>query len=365
MGDLVVGRGSHAIVVGHPTRKDLVKKCYLEKDELSVSFVREVSALSTLGASEHFVCMMRFDAFAQEIYLFRCDHSVEERIHTLGLPAPQLRHLWRRQLMAAVRHLHEKCLIHRDIKPSNLLLSGEMLRLADFGSCTRWIPGRAYTLNVGTTVYASPEMFHQPFYDHGVDLWSVGMTLEYLRAGKLPFEFRRNHSIQERATMIAMWKSTALVDSEEAEAVHSLVKEVASDRMGHREISSKRDAQGMNWSTHSRLNASMRSIVHEWMSNVSFTVGDQVSDTLSLRRECDAAKRMLDFFIVHPRSSEDINPDTLLLHASACLNLSYLCLASVRVTPVQWECLTCGKCAGEDVDRRTRLLLCIQPELKF
>jgi renal tumor antigen len=39
------------------------------------------------------------------------------------------------QVLKSIDHMHRNGIYHRDIKPENILISGEIVKLADLGSC--------------------------------------------------------------------------------------------------------------------------------------------------------------------------------------------------------------------------------------
>jgi len=39
------------------------------------------------------------------------------------------------ELLKSIEYIHSKGIFHRDIKPENVLISGDSIKLADFGSC--------------------------------------------------------------------------------------------------------------------------------------------------------------------------------------------------------------------------------------
>lgn len=39
------------------------------------------------------------------------------------------------QLLKSIDYIHKKSIFHRDIKPENVLISGDVVKLADLGSC--------------------------------------------------------------------------------------------------------------------------------------------------------------------------------------------------------------------------------------
>ena len=91
-------------------------------------------------------------------------------------------------------------IVHRDIKPSNVFLheaSGETaVKVIDFGIAKLTdqseVPGAETTtlsgMFLGTPAYMAPErVFNQP-YDGRADVYSVGVMLYEMVAGRLPFE---------------------------------------------------------------------------------------------------------------------------------------------------------------------------------
>lgn len=49
------------------------------------------------------------------------------------------------QLLKAVAHMHSQGIFHRDIKPENILILGDELKVADFGSCRGIYTKQPYT----------------------------------------------------------------------------------------------------------------------------------------------------------------------------------------------------------------------------
>jgi len=53
--------------------------------------------------------------------------------------------------------MHKNGIFHRDIKPENILMRGDLVKLADFGSCKGFFSERPYTEYISTRWYRSPE----------------------------------------------------------------------------------------------------------------------------------------------------------------------------------------------------------------
>ncbi|MBX2820744.1 MAG: protein kinase [Rhodothermaceae bacterium] len=97
-----------------------------------------------------------------------------------------------KQLLQAFSHAHGVGVVHRDIKPSNIMISREgRVKVTDFGLAKLRREDGMTTVTqgiAGTARYMSPEQVLGKKIDHRSDIYSLGMTLYHMFAGKLPFE---------------------------------------------------------------------------------------------------------------------------------------------------------------------------------
>uniref|UniRef100_A0AAY4DK02 Serine/threonine-protein kinase ULK3 n=1 Tax=Denticeps clupeoides TaxID=299321 RepID=A0AAY4DK02_9TELE len=102
------------------------------------------------------------------------------------------------QIACALKFLHERNISHLDLKPQNILLSGNVLKLADFGFAQYMSPWDEQSVLRGSPLYMAPEMVCRRQYDARVDLWSVGVILYEALFGRAPFASRSYAELEEK-----------------------------------------------------------------------------------------------------------------------------------------------------------------------
>lgn len=101
-----------------------------------------------------------------------------------------------RQLCAGLAAAHDRGVLHRDLKPSNVMIDGDgRVRITDFGLAVRADESASDT--AGTPAYMSPEQFEGKPVTVQSDLYSLGLILFEIYAGKKTFD----------ASSVAEWRS--------------------------------------------------------------------------------------------------------------------------------------------------------------
>lgn len=118
--------------------------------------------------------------------------SLDQRLRRLGrLSAAEVLNLTQ-QCLGALQAAHGHGLVHRDVKPGNILLEAATGRalLVDFG-LVRAAGSAQLTVTgtvMGTVDYIAPEQARGQPVDNRADIYSLGVVLYQLLAGRLPFE---------------------------------------------------------------------------------------------------------------------------------------------------------------------------------
>lgn len=97
----------------------------------------------------------------------------------------------------AIAYSHRLGVVHRDLKPENILLDSKKnndIKIIDFGNSEVIDPGDKIMNTYGTAYYIAPEVLLSE-YDEKCDLWSIGVILYILLAGKPPFDGKNDREI--------------------------------------------------------------------------------------------------------------------------------------------------------------------------
>jgi len=104
------------------------------------------------------------------------------------------------QTAEGLAEIHDKNIVHRDLKPANILICSDhkgdlLVKIVDFGAvkmlpkaANNQVPDLTKALFVGSPLYASPENCKGDTLDERSDLYSLGLILYEMIAGRRAFE---------------------------------------------------------------------------------------------------------------------------------------------------------------------------------
>jgi serine/threonine protein kinase/tetratricopeptide (TPR) repeat protein len=172
------------------TRDPEAKKRFVQEAQTASSLehtnICAIYEIDEAPDGELFIAMSCYDGETLDKKIKQGPMSVEEAV-AVAL-----------QIAEGLGRAHEAGIIHRDIKPANIMVTprGEV-KILDFGLAK--LAGQEKITRAGTTLgtvaYISPEQAHGKEADQRADLWSLGVVLYEMLAGRRPFEGERSLAI--------------------------------------------------------------------------------------------------------------------------------------------------------------------------
>jgi len=178
--------------------KVLLPDLTAERD-LAIRFISEIRTLASFDHPNIALLHTAFQADNQLIMMmeFVEGYTLEQRAKQGPMTIAEVTG-YTGQALSALSYAHNRGVVHRDIKPANIMLTSHgVVKLMDFGiaksnvetNLTR--PGTT----IGSLYYMSPEQVRGDTVDGRSDLYSVGIMLYELLAGRRPFEADTTFSI--------------------------------------------------------------------------------------------------------------------------------------------------------------------------
>ena len=146
-------------------------------------FIRETSILQSLK-HPHIIDLLGYTNDKEMIVEHMHDTLVSLCTAEIGFEYAKRIYL---MIADGIQYMHSQGFIHCDIKPANILCTDCknpsicVVKIADFGLASRYIPGSPMTLYVQTRWYRAPEVIlGDAFYTPAIDVWSVGLIYALL-----------------------------------------------------------------------------------------------------------------------------------------------------------------------------------------
>jgi len=198
----VIGRGATGEVwrgvdrrTGAPVAVKVLRDVFADDPRVVERFLRERSMLSELE-SPNIVRLRDLVVEGDTVALVTdlvAGGDLRARLRRDGTLTPSLAVALTCQILEGLDVAHQHGVVHRDLKPENVLLEdgddAPVVRITDFGIATLAYSSTSTvtTSIVGSPEYLAPEVIELGAVTPAVDLYSAGVVLYELLAGRTPF----------------------------------------------------------------------------------------------------------------------------------------------------------------------------------
>lgn len=195
----IIGRGAFSVVkegIRKANNKKYAIKCIskklIDKKELAL-LEREIDIMKKLQ-HPNIIQLMEVIDTPETLYLvleFAPGGELFDAIVNKGQYSEEDAAHLVKQILEAIKYVHDHGIAHRDLKPENLLLGEstdgkDFVKIADFGLSKDFGEEQLQT-SCGTPDYVAPEVLLGEPYDMSVDIWSIGVITYVLLCGFPPF----------------------------------------------------------------------------------------------------------------------------------------------------------------------------------
>ena len=171
---------------------------------------RFISEIRMLASFDHPNIAQFYTAFQVDNQLVMMMEFVEgytlEQLATQG-PLPESDTInYMQQVLSALSYAHGRGVVHRDIKPANIMLTSHgVVKLMDFGiaKAQREVDLTRPGTTMGSLYYMSPEQVRGEAVDARSDIYSIGVMMYELMAGRRPFEADSAYAILNQQCNVA------------------------------------------------------------------------------------------------------------------------------------------------------------------
>ena len=161
--------------------------------ELKLRFIQEAKTIASLDHPNLCTIIEVAEPEAGQLVIvmpYYDGETFRQKASRGPLPVPEVLE-YALQVVDGLVHAHAAGVVHRDIKPANIVVTpGGRVKILDFGIAKVARANTDFTRTgavLGTLSYMSPEQACGDPVDHRTDLWSFGVVLYEMLAGRPPF----------------------------------------------------------------------------------------------------------------------------------------------------------------------------------